>query len=206
MKSTALLIFIALNFSSTLLAQNIDVNVLSSINKNESSFKNHYLNTTADLAVPTSVALPAAIALTGILTHNKAFVKDALFITASHITNATITYGFKYAIKRQRPYQKYSFVSLRAKRDDNVSFPSGHTSAAFTTATAVALRYKKWYYVAPAYIFASSVAWARMYQGVHYPSDVLAGAFVGTASAWLGYKAQKKWFAKKQSIKTAPAL
>jgi membrane-associated phospholipid phosphatase len=37
-----------------------------------------------------------------------------------------------------------------------------------------------------------------MYQGVHYPSDVLVGAIVGSSSAWLGYKLQNKWLKKKQ--------
>ena len=71
------------------------------------------------------------------------------------------------------------------------SFPSGHTSSAFCTATELALRYHTWYVIVPSYLFATSVAWARMYQGVHYPSDVLAGAVVGAGSAWLGWKLQK---------------
>ena len=78
-----------------------------------------------------------------------------------------------------------------------MSFPSGHTSTAFCTATSVALRYRKWYFVAPSYLFATSVAWARMYQGVHYPSDVFAGAVIGAGSAWAGYKIQK-WMERKR--------
>jgi undecaprenyl-diphosphatase len=69
----------------------------------------------------------------------------------------------------------------------------------------LALRYRKWYVIAPAYVFASSVGWARMYQGVHYPSDVVAGALVGAASAWLGYKAQK-WIAGKKDQKKKVTL
>jgi membrane-associated phospholipid phosphatase len=40
-----------------------------------------------------------------------------------------------------------------------------------------------------------------VYQGVHYPTDVLTGSLVGAASAWLGYKAQKWVTGKKQRKK-----
>ena len=89
------------------------------------------------------------------------------------------------------------------KRDNEdywLSFPSGHTSAAFCISTSLALRYRKWYVIAPAYVYAVSVGWARMYQGVHYPSDVLTGALIGTASAWLTYKAQN-WMAGRKERK-----
>ena len=106
----------------------------------------------------------------------------------------------KRIVKRTRPFEEYPFIE---KRDvgGGYSFPSGHTSAAFTTATSISLYYPKWYVIVPAYLWAGRVGYARMYQGVHYPSDVLAGAFVGAASAWLSYKAQQ-WIEKKYKQKT----
>jgi len=69
------------------------------------------------------------------------------------------------------------------------SLPSGHAVFAFTTATVVghgrSVRWK-----APLYLLAGLVAWSRVYLGVHYPLDVLAGAFVGSGCAllvWKGY-------------------
>ena len=53
-------------------------------------------------------------------------------------------------------------------------------------------------------MYAASVAYARMYQGVHYPTDVLAGAVVGAGSAWLAYKAEK-WMNKKHTTNKTPA-
>ena len=85
--------------------------------------------------------------------------------------------------------------------------PSGHTSAAFYSATSLSILYPKWYVIVPSYLWASSVAWARMYEGVHYPSDVFVGAVVGAGSAWIAYKVQKCVDKKARAKKTAaPAL
>ena len=194
-----LLFFLLIN--NKLPAQNFDINLLKSINKTEGSFKKAYLNTNADLVTPLSFGVPAAIALVGFIRHNKQLQKDGLYIAGSYIGSAIITYSIKHIVQRQRPYQKYTFIIQRAGADNDLSFPSGHTSAAFCTATSIALRYRKWYFVAPSYVFATSVAWARMYQGVHYPSDVFAGAVVGAGSAWLGWKAQQ-WMGKKHKSHT----
>ncbi|WP_256604704.1 phosphatase PAP2 family protein [Sphingobacterium multivorum] len=64
------------------------------------------------------------------------------------------------------------------------SFPSGHTSSAFATASALSRAYSKWYVVAPSLLWASSVGYSRMYLGVHFPSDVLTGAVLGTGAAF----------------------
>lgn len=201
----AIAIILVLFFSACICnAQNLDIDLLRPINKTETTFKNGYFNTTADLVTPLSFAVPASVAIAGFATNNNRLKKDALYMAGSYVSSALVTYAIKHTVKRQRPYQKYSFIVRRIAPDDNVSFPSGHSAAAFATATSVALRYKKWYFVTPAYLFAGSVAWARMYQGVHYPSDVLAGAFVGTASAWLSYKAQTKWFVKKSKYTVSP--
>jgi len=70
----------------------------------------------------------------------------------------------------------------------SLSFPSGHTSEAFSTATALSLKYPEWYIIAPAYLWAGSVGYSRMNLGVHYPTDVLAGALLGTGTAFLTLK------------------
>jgi membrane-associated phospholipid phosphatase len=202
MKKAAAIIFF---LSATLFichAQNFDIDILKPFNKRETAFKNKYLELNASSVSALSIGIPAGIAIAGLIKHDKQLQKDALYITGGFIVSSVITQSVKKVINRQRPFQKYSFIVLRDDESGGLSFPSGHTSAAFETATSVALRYRKWYYVAPAYLFATSVAWARMYQGVHYPSDVFAGAVVGAGSAWLAYKVQKKWFGKKDKTKS----
>lgn len=178
-------------------AQNFDINLLKPVNKNETAFKNKYLELNASSVTALSIGVPAGIAIAGFISHNKELQKDAVYMGGSYIVSALITQSVKRIVDRQRPFEKYSFIAKRDDEKGGLSFPSGHTSAAFATATSVAVRYRKWYFVVPAYTFAASVAWARMYQGVHYPTDVFTGAVVGAGSAWLSYKAQKKMVCKK---------
>jgi membrane-associated phospholipid phosphatase len=72
------------------------------------------------------------------------------------------------------------------------SFPSGHTTHAFVLATSVSLVYPEWYIIAPSYIWAGAVGYSRMHLGVHYPSDVWAGALIGSGSAYLCHQINQK--------------
>lgn len=76
------------------------------------------------------------------------------------------------------------------------SFPSGHTTDAFSLATSLTLNFKQWYVIVPAYLWAGSVGYSRLYLGAHYPSDVFGGAIVGSTSAFITYKLSK-WLNKK---------
>ena len=78
--------------------------------------------------------------------------------------------------------------------------PSGHTSGAFATATALSLKYPEWYVIVPSYLWASSVGLSRMHLGLHYPTDVLAGAVLGAGSAYLTYKVNE-WLWDNYDIK-----
>ncbi|MGB8358080.1 MAG: phosphatase PAP2 family protein, partial [Bacteroidales bacterium] len=54
------------------------------------------------------------------------------------------------------------------------------------------LDYPKWYVIVPSYAYAGTVAYSRMHLGVHYPSDVLAGALIGSGCAVLSHYVNKK--------------
>lgn len=181
-------------------AQNADIDILKSINKNQTNFKDKYLELNASSVTALSVGIPAGIAIAGFIKHDNKLKRDALYMAGGYLVSAILTQSIKRAADRKRPFETYSFIVKRDDESGGYSFPSGHTSAAFCTATEIALRYRKWYFIAPAYLFAGSVAWARMYQGVHYPSDVLAGAFIGAGSAWLGWKLQR-WMEKRHASK-----
>jgi len=201
----AILVLFSFVLNNKLAAQNAEVKLLQSINSNETFFKDKYLELNASSVSKLSIGIPAGIAIAGFIKHDKQLQRDALYMGGAYFLSGIITQSSKSIDKRIRPYQKYNFITQRDDEGGGYSFPSGHTADAFCLATSVALRYHKWYFAAPAYLFATSVGWARMYQGVHYPSDVLMGALVGSGCAWLSWKVEK-WkerkhsFAKKQII------
>jgi membrane-associated phospholipid phosphatase len=201
LKFNIYLIVFLLGIPVTVCSQNTDIDILKPINKNESGFKNTWSKLNTGATTTLSISIPAGLAITGFIMRDKKMKQDAMYMGAAFLVSTLVTKSVKHMVNRQRPFAKYPFIVKRADSEAGLSFPSGHTSAAFSTATSLSLRYRKWYIIAPACIFASSVGWARMYQGVHYPSDVLAGALTGAASAWLGYKAQKWMAAKKEQKK-----
>jgi membrane-associated phospholipid phosphatase len=200
-KLTLYLFIILINIQLNAFSQNLDLDILKAVNKNETGFKNAYLGFNASAVNTIGIAVPVVIAAAGFISHNKLLKQDALYISGSILVSSLLTLSTKHIVNRKRPFYKYDFIVKRDNEDYWLSFPSGHTSAAFCTATSISLRYPKWYVIVPAVIYAASVGWARVYQGVHYPTDVLTGSLVGAASAWLGYKAQKWVTGKKQRKK-----
>lgn len=88
----------------------------------------------------------------------------------------------KNLIARTRPYDMISGLQLLIERQVDYSFPSGHTAAAFASAVILFLSMPG-RYGAAALTGAVLIAFSRLYVGVHYPSDVLAGALSGTMIA-----------------------
>lgn len=102
------------------------------------------------------------------------------------IAGLTISYyivGFlKVFTARPRPFIALTNVILLGPADKTPSFPSNHAVTAFMTAFLLASHFKKYILF---YLLAAAVAFSRVYIGVHYPSDILAGAVVGIVIGWL---------------------
>lgn len=186
---------ISLIFSTYCTAQNFDIDLLQDINQNRNSGNDKLFNGISKATYPTSFALPVFELGIGIIKKDRKLQQNALFTTASLIGAMGTTYILKKVINRPRPYEKYPFIE-HYYTDTDSAFPSGHTSAAFSTATSLSLHYRKWYVVVPAYAWASAIGYSRMHLGMHYPSDVAAGALIGAGSAFVNYKIQH-WINKK---------
>ena len=146
---------------------------------------------------PLAVAIPFGILAISLINHNQEGERNAYEIVAGLAMSTVATEAIKVIVKRPRPYQTYSDI-YPDQIDNGNSFPSGHTSIAFSTATSLALIYKKWYVAVPAFAWASGVGYSRIYLGQHYPSDVVAGALVGAAGAYAAHWLNKKLFRKKK--------
>lgn len=83
-------------------------------------------------------------------------------------------------VDRPRPYADHALHVFVARSSDP-SFPSDHTTAAFAIAVAVWLRFRRLGWVALA--FAAALAVGRVFVGAHYPSDIVAGAALGSLAA-----------------------
>ena len=116
-------------------------------------------------------------------------VRTTGIMTESYLFTAGFSMAFKLLLGRARPYlgdgaRRWHFFGIHGR--DMRSFPSGHTSGAFSMATALSKRHNEWWVQVPAYTLATGVASQRIDSGVHWTSDVLVGAVLGYAiSAFL---------------------
>jgi membrane-associated phospholipid phosphatase len=190
-----LLLFILFQFS--LHSQNIDIRMLRSINSSQTLQSDNFFRFVSNSDAFVITGVPAGMAVTGLLTKDKKLIRNACVTAIASALNAGITNAMKYSINRDRPYITYPDITKKAK-GGSPSFPSGHTSTAFATATSVSLSYPKWYIIVPSYLYAGTVAYSRMDLGVHYPSDVLAGAIIGSGCAYITWKVNQNLLYKKK--------
>ena len=182
MKKRILVLLIGIMTLCQLNAQNWDINTVKTIN----NWGVHDLSRTlSHSGILLPVGVPAAMGIYALIQKDEPLLKDAIYIGTSVIEAVGITYGLKYAFDRQRPYVKYPDKIHPIDAEDSPSFPSGHTAAAFSLATSLSITYPKWYVIAPSAIWACGVGFARINQGVHYPSDVLTGAAIGVGCAFV---------------------
>jgi membrane-associated phospholipid phosphatase len=107
-------------------------------------------------------------------------------LEASIIASGVICPALKYAVGRSRPYQTEQDTDEFNPFSGASSFPSGHTTQAFTVAAVAAFTFDDQPLVgALAFIAATGVGASRINSNAHYASDVVAGAILGT---WVGYE------------------
>jgi membrane-associated phospholipid phosphatase len=186
-----LIVLLLLFLPGSLLCQNIDIRILRSINSSQTLPSDKFFQFVSNSDAYIVAGIPVGMAAAGLIKHDDNLLRNACVTMAASAVNFGITTALKYSFNRERPFTTYPDITKKSD-GGSPSFPSGHTSSAFATATSLSLVYQKWYIIVPAYTWAGTVAYSRMDLGVHYPSDVLIGAVVGSGCAYLTYKINQK--------------
>lgn len=165
-----------------LVQQRWDDRVMINLAENRSDEKTGVMKFLSSTNQIVDYGIPAGLLVGGLIGHDREMRENALYIASSTALTFGVNALVKLIVKRPRPFvQNLKIVPVY--RATGYSFPSGHTSTSVATATALSIAYPKWYVIAPAFLWAGSVSYSRMYLGVHYPTDVAGGALLGAGTA-----------------------
>lgn len=192
--------FLGLFFFNCFYSNASDISILRSFNTNRNANLDGTMQFISNSEYAVGVAVPIGLCAAALINKKMSTLEKGVNISFAIILNTASTYVVKRAVDRPRPSVSYPDIQA-FENEKHFSFPSGHTSNSFCIATSLSLNYKKWYVVVPAYAWAVSVGYSRMHLGMHYPTDVLAGAVLGAGSAYATYhvnrwlkKRYEKWF------------
>ena len=147
---------------------------------------NTFLNDVQNFGQSYAVGVVGGFYVAGLAMGSEKTVHVGEDLLTASVISATINQTIKVTVNRYRPRDDQGIVNLQGYTglNNNSSFPSGHTTEAFTLASVIATSYEDNPWVAcSVYTVAGMVGVARMYLDAHWASDVVASAFIGT---WVG--------------------
>ncbi len=129
-----------------------------------------------------------------------------LVLAALAVDAVVLNLGLKNLVQRVRPYDQFPDLILLIEKQVDFSFPSGHSGCAFAAAGVFLLAPPKgkrafgWGML----ILAVIIGFSRLYVGVHFPTDVLAGAAIGFLSALLVVYLYRRQERRERAKKAGP--
>jgi undecaprenyl-diphosphatase len=185
-----LIVFFSLSYQVSAQKTGFDIHVLYEIKKTRTPFQTAFFKTISYINNPVCLAVPTALFMIGWIRKKRQRLREGFEVSETIALSQTLSFSLKILFGRLRP-QLYDTAFVPLVYVINKSFPSGHTTEAVAMATAITLVNPKWYIYVPAYTWAILVAYSRMYLGVHFPTDILGGIVLGTASALVVWKINK---------------
>jgi undecaprenyl-diphosphatase len=163
--------------------QRTDEHILEYLAAHRTPGQTAFWRTVSDANNYVDAGIPVTLLVAGLIRNDVDMKKNALYVASSTAVSYLLDYAIKHIVRRPRPF----ITDLRLTpvyRPGAYSFPSGHTSSSFGATVALSRAYSKWYIIAPSLLWSAGVGYSRMYLGVHYPTDVGAGALLGTGAAF----------------------
>lgn len=138
-------------------------------------------------------AIAAGVYLSGLIFRDNELRITGRLLFEGLFVSGLMTQTLKMIFGRSRPYlgegsRQFNFFQTE---DKYYSFPSGHTTTAFTVATILAQRIDTWWSYTTFYSLAGMAGFARIYFDRHWASDVVLGAIIGTLGGTLVVNAEK---------------
>ncbi|MBE5931967.1 MAG: phosphatase PAP2 family protein [Lachnospiraceae bacterium] len=132
----------------------------------------------------------------------------AMSVLSLIITFVTVNLGIKNIVARTRPYEVIDGLVNLVEKQSDFSFPSGHSAHAFAVGVVLLVMLPRKFGV-PIFIISILMAYSRLYIGVHYPTDVIAGVLLGTIIAFISMfivnKICDKWHKRNKALEEAEA-
>ena len=142
---------------------------------------------------PYFLAIALLIIIWTIYRKGRSAAKWAVIMILAVAMADTISYRvIKHLVDRPRPQFAGIAVQLRTSSHSGSSFPSNHTANVFAAASVIAVAYPPATLIG--YAVAAAIGYSRIYVGVHYPSDVIAGALLGLLIGWALRRGFAFWF------------
>lgn len=171
---------------ATAVGYSVDDRVYNFMERNLSSFNDDATRVAAEYGSGYfAIGIPATLYLSGILFKDAWVRETAVIVGSTVLLTSAITTAGKIVIGRARPYTglgRHTFKPFEAK-EDFMSFPSGHTTAAFALSASLAMRIRNPWASVVLYGLSVAAATSRMYTRDHWFSDVVFSAAYTTAVA-----------------------